>query len=271
MTMPEISLKLAAKLVLAMKSIDAVAKNGDNLAQKYKYVTAADVADEVRTALVEHGISFTHSVTGIQRWERPTSSGGSMMYIQVDADCTFTDIESGDSFPIHCVGIGSDSGDKGIYKALTGGLKYALRMNFIIPDNADPENDSGEKAEVAGTARRPAVVTGRVAAPKANGRQAAEAMLSTLIAAPGDTGPDDVPVEAYGGFNPDAEDPEAHEVPARVSPPIGAKAKVLYAIAMGKKWNSAQYRAWINKLGYARDSDIPLARFESMKKYLEGL
>ena len=38
-----------------------------------------------------------------------------------------------------------DSGDKAIYKAMTGALKYALRMNFLIPDELDPENDNHEE------------------------------------------------------------------------------------------------------------------------------
>jgi hypothetical protein len=260
--------KLAAKLVLAMKSIDAVAKTGRNETQRYNYVTAADVGDEVRTALCQYGIAFTHSVTNIERWERPTANGGSMMYVLVEADATFTDSESGESFPVHCAGIGSDTGDKGIYKALTGGLKYALRMNFIIPDNADPENDAGEKDEKPkGTqrAQRPAFVP----PPKPTGRQAAEAILSTLAPEPGDTGPEDVPLSAYE--NMDAEPPERPKPnPApRNSPPIGTKAKVLYAIAMGKGWTTAEYRAWVNNLGYSKDSDIPMARFDELKKQLE--
>lgn len=56
-----------------------------------------------------------------------------------------------------------------------------------------------------------------------------------------------------------------------VGPAINPKlTKVLYAIAMGK-WNDTKaYRSFINRLGYAKDTDIPQARFEEIKAKLEA-
>ena len=56
----------------------------------------------------------------------------------------------------------------------------------------------------------------------------------------------------------------------QVGPAIGTKAKVLYAIAMGKNWSTPAYREWINKLGYSKDADIPAARFNEIKSKLEA-
>jgi hypothetical protein len=134
--------KLAAKMVLAMKAIDAVAKNGKNSFQNYKYVQAADVAHEVRKALVENGISFDYSVTDTDRWDRQNSKGNTESCVQVKVAVTFTDQDSGESRTVNSIGWGMDSLDKAPYKAMTGAVKYALRMNFLIPDDADPENDS---------------------------------------------------------------------------------------------------------------------------------
>lgn len=83
--------------------------------------------------------------------------------------------------------------------------------------------------------------------------------------------------------NPDAEDPNDYDVhmdqtlherqppQPSVGPPINPKlTKVLYAIAMGK-WNDTKaYRSFINRLGYAKDTDIPQARFEEIKAKLEA-
>lgn len=56
-----------------------------------------------------------------------------------------------------------------------------------------------------------------------------------------------------------------------VGPPIDPrKAKVLYAIAMGKQWDTKGYRRWINELGFSKDSDIPEARFQEIKAKLEA-
>ena len=62
-----------------------------------------------------------------------------------------------------------------------------------------------------------------------------------------------------------------HEKEPSIGPPIEAKqGKMLYAIAMGKQWDTATYRNWINKLGFSRDLDIPAARFKEIKEKLEA-
>lgn len=138
--------ELAKKLVLAVKAIDAVEKRGKNEKQGYGYVKATDVARAVREVLVEQGVAFTYSCGATERWEKQTNSGGTLFFVQLGITVTFTDVESGDTTgPLVGIGWGMDSGDKAIYKAMTGALKYALRMNFLIPDELDPENDSHEQ------------------------------------------------------------------------------------------------------------------------------
>lgn len=83
--------------------------------------------------------------------------------------------------------------------------------------------------------------------------------------------------------NADAEDPNEYDahMDQRVQerkppePSVGPaidprKTKVLYAIAMGKQWDTKGYRRWINELGFSRDGDIPAARFEEIKAKLEA-
>ena len=149
-------MSIATKLVLAMGEIDAVTKEGTNQAQGYKYVKAADVAQEVRKALVKHGIAFGFDVVSEEHWqtERFTKDGtmiGHMNYVSLRVDFEFMDAETGDTKVRKGIGWGSDTGEKAVYKAMTGALKYALRMNFIIPDESDPEN---EKAEVIAEVER---------------------------------------------------------------------------------------------------------------------
>jgi hypothetical protein len=144
---------LGKKLVLAMKAIDAVEKSGKNEKQGYKYVKATDVAREVRGALAAQGIAFGYSVTKMDRWTQPTLSGGTMNFVELWADVTFSDSESDESVTYGGVGWGMDTGDKGPYKAMTGLLKYALRMNFMIPDESDPESDSTESPATNGSGK----------------------------------------------------------------------------------------------------------------------
>ena len=132
---------LAKKMVAATGAIDAVTKSGRNQKQGYNYVKAADVANEVRKVLVAQGIAFFYTVAEIERWEKTTNSGGSMFFCQVTVECTFVDAESGESFTTRATGWGSDTLDKAPFKAVTGALKYALRMTFLIPDEEDPEKE----------------------------------------------------------------------------------------------------------------------------------
>jgi hypothetical protein len=134
---------LTKKLVAAMKAIDAVGKQGKNERQDYKYVKAADVAREVRPVLIENGIGFSYSVISTERWERTNpTTGGILYFVEINVLLTFTDEQTGESLTVQGLGWGMDPGDKAPYKAMTGALKYGLRMNFIIPDELDPENDS---------------------------------------------------------------------------------------------------------------------------------
>ena len=103
----------------------------------------------IRKVLVKHGIGFTYSATKVNhRTTDRIKEGvviGTMYYADVAVDVTFTDAESGESVTVQSFGCGQDTGEKAIYKAMTGALKYALRMNFLIPDESDPENDAEDK------------------------------------------------------------------------------------------------------------------------------
>lgn len=132
--------KIAAKLVSAMKAVDAVEKKGRNTLQGYNFVRATDVANEVRKALYEIGVAFTYSVISERTWEAPTNKGSLQFFCSLIVEVTFTDSDSGESISARSIGWGGDMQDKAPYKAMTGALKYALRMNFLIPDESDPEN-----------------------------------------------------------------------------------------------------------------------------------
>lgn len=142
------SAKIAAKMAAAMKEIDAVTKKGRNENQKYNYVRAADVANEVRHALVNQGIAFTYDVSECRNWEKASNSGSMLNYCHIKVDCLFIDSESGESVTAGAVGWGMDSGDKAPYKAMTGALKYIMRMTFLIPDESDPENEKEDSPKM---------------------------------------------------------------------------------------------------------------------------
>lgn len=130
---------LVRKLCEVMASIDRVAKRGRNEFHKYDYATEADLVEAVRGELSKRQLFIFPSVTNHSR-------GGDVTDIMV---CwTFVDGESGETRDCMMPGCGKDSGDKGVYKALTGSEKYLLMKAFLIPTGDDPEKeDGGERKE----------------------------------------------------------------------------------------------------------------------------
>lgn len=128
-----------------MACVDRVAKNGDNKAQGYKYAMATDVYDAVRGELAKRFVVILPTVLGADFVDKPTKSGGSLTYCTVRVRYDFTDAESGEVSSVVIFGTGSDSGDKSVYKAMTGATKNCLINTFLIPTGDDPENEPRQK------------------------------------------------------------------------------------------------------------------------------
>ena len=143
---------LIAKLADACDSVGGVDKKGTNDRQGYKYVRAADVAKAIRHELFTRGILLIADEKEIKQEEIQTNAGGKMRHLTLTVQYTLYDGESGESLTSTAFGIAMDSGDKAIYKAKTGALKYFLRGLGIIPDEKDdPEAD--EKVDIENDAR----------------------------------------------------------------------------------------------------------------------
>ena len=134
---------LLQKLASVVAEIDSVEKRGRNDFQKYNYVKAADVAWAVRKALSERNIFLVCDVIDVRNYEIPAKEGV-MQAVDVKMQFSFFDGDDPQAHPIvlHSYGTGTDKGDKAIYKAQTGALKYGLRHAFLIPDESDPEADT---------------------------------------------------------------------------------------------------------------------------------
>lgn len=181
MSTPEelkLSAGLALKLVKIMEAVDRVPKNGVNTHFGYKYATEADVADACRKAMIANRVALLVSTTDTSRVHEYTSrSGGQQVVWRADIDATFIDADTGAQFTVHAIGFGEDAGDKGIYKAITGALKYVLMKTFLIPTGDDPEADqnSSQGGAPGGQAKRvspnqPTARQQQPAAPPAKGK-----------------------------------------------------------------------------------------------------
>jgi hypothetical protein len=126
------------------EAIPFIEKRGNNSAQKYNFVQSVDVVREVRAQLLEKGIIvIPGTVPGSLKHIGKDVTGGKGFVSTIDLRYRFVDVASGAEIVVEWTGAGADvGGDKGLYKAYTGGLKYALLSLFLLPTSDDPEHDA---------------------------------------------------------------------------------------------------------------------------------
>lgn len=131
---------LIEKLVEVATAIRNIEKGGRNEAQKYDYVSEADVVRKVWPELLSRGILFYPVFRKVQSIvEFKTAKGGDAFMTTVESMWEATD--GGDlKIQVASLGQGADfGGDKGVYKALTGDKKYAVLQLLGIATGDDPE------------------------------------------------------------------------------------------------------------------------------------
>lgn len=136
---------LFVKLVDVMGEIGRVEKRGYNSFHKYSYVTESDLTDVLREKLASRGVIIIPSLQSVQHDDTLTTA--SMTFTLVDS-------ETGEREAVPWAGCGDDKGDKGLYKAYTGALKYFLMKLFLVSQGDDPEGDTAtdRRAEAVGNA-----------------------------------------------------------------------------------------------------------------------
>ena len=122
-----------------MKDVSFVMRDGENDFHGYRYATERQLLQTLRPAMITHGLVMIPSVD-----EDPVTDSHGNTSIMVTYRLIHT---SGQMLPfaIKMPGCGNDIsksgkiGDKGVYKAITGSVKYALFKIFLIPTGDDPE------------------------------------------------------------------------------------------------------------------------------------
>lgn len=141
-----------------------VQKKGYNEQQSYSFARESDFLDTIRPLLAHHGVILTESYvfTKDEFGERPPSFAGKpprpYHYVAILGTFTFRHVDSSETITTAFPGTGMDSGDKAIYKAMTGALKYCLRQTFLVATGDDPEATEPVKDshDTAATAPPPA-------------------------------------------------------------------------------------------------------------------
>ena len=133
---------LTSKLLEVSKAIKYLSKDKTNKMQGYSYLSEAKIKETIKKAFEDSGIIFNYSTESVREYEvSPTSKGTKQFCTIANGKYSFIDVDSDHELNGTWFGSGTDTGDKGLYKAITGGIKYVLNTNFLIPTGDDPEKD----------------------------------------------------------------------------------------------------------------------------------
>jgi hypothetical protein len=147
---------LFKRMAEVMDAVDRIPKRGKNSFHGYQYATEADVSDAVRRELAKRDIAVFVSSHMIEARKIESSKGRPTILTDVAVEMTFACGETGATWTVAAAGTGEDGSDKGIYKAITGAVKYALMKSLLIPTGDDPEDDSKGKPALKAAAKKPA-------------------------------------------------------------------------------------------------------------------
>lgn len=113
-------------------------KDGINRHQSYKYITEKQYKTNFKKALKKTGLLWKMETLSYQFIPDVTERQHMIV-------CNFRgqiiDPETGEREEYLFSGSGADSGDKALYKAVTGGHKFFLASNFNVAEDMEPESD----------------------------------------------------------------------------------------------------------------------------------
>lgn len=142
---------LATKLYEIMAALDFIAKDKVNDFHRYRYASEQAIKEAVHAQLVDKRVLFNLSFAELVK------SDGNPNLVYVVFDYTFTNAEDpSDKVTGRFLGSGEDKGDKAVYKAITGAIKYILTTTFLIPTGDDPEASDRQATSTASPAAKPA-------------------------------------------------------------------------------------------------------------------
>ena len=131
--------KMARKKNKVIELVGSIAKTGYNEYSGYNYVEEAEVVRVIRSALLKAGLSFNVSTSEILPPNTINTELGEFYNYTIKMIFTLVDTETGYFESCPWLGMGSDQGDKAVYKAYTSGVKYFLLKNFLLPTDDDVE------------------------------------------------------------------------------------------------------------------------------------
>lgn len=129
-----------AALASIMEETKAIGKTERNQQQNFMFRGIDNVMNELHGLFAKYKVFILPDVLNYEVSEKVTKSGSIMYYTRAKICFHFMAID-GSEVTITNVGEAMDSGDKGMNKAMSVALKYALMQMLLIPtqDEKDPD------------------------------------------------------------------------------------------------------------------------------------
>lgn len=131
--------ELLKKLTAVVKKVGAIEKGSRNDFHKYSYRSHEDIVNKLQPALLSEGILIVPGEKKVVSDAPVKTARGESNRVVIECNYNVTDGKN----TLHFCGLGEgmDSGDKAIYKAQTGAMKYALNDLLMLASESDPEAD----------------------------------------------------------------------------------------------------------------------------------
>lgn len=168
-----------ARAMLDKKGI--MKRSGTNDFDHYQYFSEAQYKKLFTELFSKNGLEMSCEEVAIQDIQ---GTDKQPFGCRITMAFTLTDIDTGYSETTHSTGTGFDKGDKALYKAKTGALKYWLANNWMVATGDDPEKadeDDGENGPQNGQIKPQAKATVKTSAKPATAlRLATESQIGLI-------------------------------------------------------------------------------------------
>lgn len=133
--------KIYGAIATIMKKTKAIAKGQRNEQQGFMYRGIDSIMNELHDIFADNGVFILPEVLDYQVSEKVSGRGTILYYTRAKVRFHFT-AEDGSEVNTTNVGEAMDSGDKGMNKAMSIALKYALMQMLLIPTKEDKDPDA---------------------------------------------------------------------------------------------------------------------------------
>lgn len=133
--------KIYSAIARIMRDTKAIGKTEKNLQQGFMFRGIDNIMNELHELFAQNGVFILPEVLEYTVSEKQTSRGGLLYFTRAKIRHRFL-AEDGSEVSTVTIGEAMDSGDKGMNKAMSIALKYALMQMLLIPTKEDKDPDA---------------------------------------------------------------------------------------------------------------------------------